>query len=76
MLQVGTTNKLIAGIGHPQSTENFVRLQYVDNTLILCKAFKQYIKNLKFVIYSVELITGSKNSFPKSSPIGIGIKDK
>ncbi|OMO92976.1 reverse transcriptase [Corchorus capsularis] len=46
-------------------------LQYADNTLIMCKAKGEQVKNVRRILRCFQLVSGLKVNFAKSSLIGI-----
>ena len=69
------SNNLIVGISPLQITGQMQRLQFADDTLLFCNADVVHVHNLKFILYSYELLTGLQIDFQKSYVLGIRLSN-
>lgn len=59
-------------IGVPSVTH----LQFTDDTIILCEANEDQVKNVKTIMLCFEVVLGLKVNFFKSELIGVGASEE
>ena len=76
MMKTAAANNIIRGIGDEDTVGKIMCLQYADDTLIFCKASREYVRNLKFPVYCIELITDLRINYEKTSMAAIGASEE
>ena len=76
-MMVAVKNREIKEIGPQNNIERIQCLQYADDAIIFYEAKRDYMCNLKFILYSFELISCLKKNFEKILwSRGIGLKQE
>ena len=63
---LAASKELLVGIGFEGFHQKILNLQHADDTLLFCKANKEYLTTLKLILYGFELAWGLKINFAKS----------